>query len=102
MKIKRVTLLQPYRILKRYESMKKLLVILLTLATISWFMNEFSLFRSQRISQKQIPQSKRSVCANDTLDAYAVFWEKIFLTHDQVWNEYQNNHMATIAISTII
>lgn len=83
--------------------MKKSVFILLTGIIIIAMIAQMNVAIQPHNQKQHIkPQSKPQVCVIDTSEAYLVFWEKIFLTRDQVWNEYQNNHIAAITIGSII
>jgi|GEM_PF-5579934 len=37
------------------------------------------------------------VCSIDTNSAYLMMWQKLFLTRDQIREEYYNNHIALVS-----
>ncbi len=56
-----------------------------------------AVYKEHRHIYSQSASVDSVICSVDTNIAYITMWQKLFLTRDQIREEYYNNHIALIS-----
>jgi hypothetical protein len=82
--------------------MKHTVLLALLGIGVCWLILTLSFVRNYHPTKRINGLADSTICAIDTNEAYFVFWEKVFLTRDQMQESYYREHLAVIIPPTVI